>query len=248
MASTFPQTEHLPGIFEVSIPPHGISVTPASIGRMLGYVHKPTPAHFEEMIRNILNRLPEMCEIRAGYRILDVTIPEGRHGGLSVGGTFFSLQAIVTSQLMKSSKAALFACSIGPRMEAWRRNLEKDREEVMAHFVDTIASAAVENATDLLHDHIEGKMREQDLGITNRYSPGYCGWSVAEQQLLFSLLPEGFCGVTLTESSLMMPMKSVSGIIGIGAGVRRQGYLCGRCGRKDCLYRESQRTSSNLIG
>jgi hypothetical protein len=246
MDSTFPQTELQPGTFEVAIDPQRISVTSSGIGRILGYVQKPTPEHFEDMICDVLKRLPELCEIRAGYRIVDVAEPNGRNNGLSVGGEFFSLEKIVASQLRNAEKVAIFACTIGPGMESWRRNLEKDGEEVMAHFVDTVASAAVENATDLLHDYLEGKMREQGLGVTNRYSPGYCGWSVAQQQLLFSLLPEGFCGVTLTESSLMTPMKSVSGIIGIGATVKRQGYLCGRCGRKDCLYRESQRTMDNI--
>jgi hypothetical protein len=246
MLSPFPETELLPATFEVVIAPRDLSVTSGDIGRLLGYVQKPTPAHFEEMILDVLRRLPEMCEIRAGYRILGVAEPNGANDGLSVGGAFFNLQKIVASQLRNSQKVAVFACTIGPGMEAWRRNLEKDREEVMAHFVDTVASAAAEKATDLLHGHIEVKMRGQGLGITNRYSPGYCGWSVAEQQILFSLLPAGFCGVTLTESSLMTPMKSVSGIIGIGATVKRQAYLCGRCGRKECLYRESRRTINNI--
>jgi hypothetical protein len=241
MLSTFPQTEPRPGHFEVAIDAQNLSITLDAIGRMLGYVQKPTPAHFEGMIRDVLNRLPQMCEIRAGYRICDIETHPERNDGLLVGGVFFSLQPIVTSQMRNSQKAALFACTIGSRMEAWRRDLEKDREEVMAHFVDTIASAAVENATDLLHDHIDRKMSEQGWGATNRYSPGYCGWSVAEQHLLFSLLPDRFCGITLTESALMTPMKSVSGVIGIGVGIKREGYRCGRCGRKDCLYRESIR-------
>ena len=246
MSSIIPQTELRPGLFEVIIDSRHLSVTIEDIGRLLGYVHKQTPEHFEKMIRDILLRFAEECEIRAGYRIVDATISAGRNDGIHLGGVFFQLQTIVTSQLRNVEKTALFACTIGPRMEEWRRKLEKDREEVRAHLVDTIASAAVENATDLLHDHIRGKMLEQGLGVTNRYSPGYCGWSVAEQQFLFSLLPDGFCGITLTESSLMTPMKSISGIIGIGANAKREGYLCGRCERKNCLYRESRRNAGKI--
>ncbi|MCK7538940.1 MAG: hypothetical protein MZV63_52410 [Marinilabiliales bacterium] len=47
--------------------------------------------------------------------------------------------------------------------------------------------------------------------ITNRFSPGYCGWDVAEQHKLFSFFKDNFCGITLTESALMNPVKSVSG-------------------------------------
>ncbi len=73
------------------------------------------------------------------------------------------------------------------------------------------------------------------LHVTNRYSPGYCGWSVAEQGMLFSFLPKNFCDIRLTESSLMIPLKSVSGIIGIGKELRRKGYKCDFCDIANCL-------------
>ena len=42
---------------------------------------------------------------------------------------------------------------------------------------------------------------------TNRFSPGYCGWHVNEQKLLFSLLPDNVCGITLNSSALMYPIN-----------------------------------------
>jgi hypothetical protein len=52
---------------------------------------------------------------------------------------------------------------------------------------------------------------------------------VSDQHDLFSLLPEDFCGIRLTESAMMVPVKSVSGIIGIGPGVERVDYQCKNC-------------------
>ena len=80
-------------------------------------------------------------------------------------------------------------------------------------------------------------MREAGLKITNRYSPGYCGWDVSEQKKLFKILPEKFCGIELTDSCLMHPIKSVSGIIGIGKSVKFNEYTCNLCDEADCLYR-----------
>ena len=57
-------------------------------------------------------------------------------------------------------------------------------------------------------DRLERYVAPEGLRITNSYSPGYCGWNVSEQHALFSLLPEGFCGVRLCESGLMLPIKS----------------------------------------
>jgi hypothetical protein len=60
---------------------------------------------------------------------------------------------------------------------------------------------------------------------------------VKDQFKLFSLLPENFCGIRLTDSALMIPIKSVSGIIGIGENVERKNYPCEICNMKDC-YRK----------
>ena len=62
-------------------------------------------------------------------------------------------------------------------------------------------------------------MKKQEhlaLNSTNRYSPGYCGWHVSEQHKFFAFLPQNYCGIELSDSALMKPVKSVSAIIGIG--------------------------------
>ncbi|MFK2344270.1 vitamin B12 dependent-methionine synthase activation domain-containing protein [Bacteroides fragilis] len=81
---------------------------------------------------------------------------------------------------------------------------------------------------------IEKEFGAKGLGISYPYSPGYCGWKVSDQQILFSLLPNQPCGVSLTASSLMCPIKSVSGVVGIGRQMTRQKYGCELCGKKDC--------------
>jgi cobalamin-dependent methionine synthase I len=122
-------------------------------------------------------------------------------------------------------------------MENWAKELLLSGEPLLSYVVNTVASIVVEKAVDFLHDHIREQMKERGLKITNRYSPGYCNWPVSEQQFLFSLLPENFCGITLTESSLMLPIKSISGIIGIGSLVKMKEYICDKCGIKECTYR-----------
>ncbi|MBA4406531.1 hypothetical protein C0389_04585 [bacterium] len=62
-------------------------------------------------------------------------------------------------------------------------------------YVYDVASVAVEAYANLFHDHLAAKMEEIGLKVTNRYSPCYCNWKVDEQHLLFSLLPENFCGI-----------------------------------------------------
>ncbi|MFN2335640.1 MAG: hypothetical protein ABR560_01615, partial [Bacteroidales bacterium] len=54
---------------------------------------------------------------------------------------------------------------------------------------------------------------------------------------LFSFFKDNFCAITLTDSALMNPVKSVSGLIGIGRDVRYTSYQCHICDNKNCIYR-----------
>ncbi len=232
-------------VFEVHIKYDDLRISRREVELTLGYMDAEIPPHFSGMIDDALLELKGRCEIKAGYRLTEVARPPGRYDGLLVGGNFLRMDKIVTSQLKKSERAAVFVCTIGSSMETWARGLMKDGDPAMGYIADTTASVAAEAVTNLLHDHIGERMLSQGMRITNRYSPGYCNWSVSEQHLLFSLLPKDFCGVTLSESALMSPIKSVSGVIGVGTLVRRKDYICDRCGVKDCTYRSKRPAATN---
>jgi cobalamin-dependent methionine synthase I len=96
---------------------------------------------------------------------------------------------------------------------------------------------AVEKAMDAIQRKLAAKEGRIGKKLTNRFSPGYCDWPVGDQQQLFSLLPENFCGITLLETALMLPVKSVSGIIGIGEKVKYFDYPCKFCTMQKCFRR-----------
>ena len=108
------------------------------------------------------------------------------------------------------------------------------------YIIDAIASEYVEKSSAWLEDRVAEQAMLRRWKITNRHSPGYCDWPVSEQHKLFSLLPERFCGITLTESALMIPIKSLSGIIGLGPDVKRGAFQCSICDLKDCFRRRDE--------
>jgi len=103
--------------------------------------------------------------------------------------------------------------------------------------LNSIAGLAADNAAEAVQREAEEKAKEDGLGCTERFSPGYCGWPVGAQKELFSLLPTDSCGISLNASSMMIPEKSVSGVFGIGPGMRRLAYGCGGCEIEDCPVR-----------
>ncbi len=230
--------------FWVSITLDNIFIDKKEIAFALGYADGILPPHFDDLIGGVIRRTPALCKLQTGYRILDIDKVEGSKKSLHIGGIQFYTQQIVTSQLKNADQAILFLCSIGPGMEGWSKQLAGEGDPTLSYFVDTVASDIVETAADVLHDHLTQHMKTQGLKVTNRYSPGYCDWVVEEQKKLFSMFPEGFCGVSLTDSALMIPIKSISGIIGVGKNVEYKQYYCDTCGRKDCTYKVFREKSS----
>ena len=75
-----------------------------------------------------------------------------------------------------------------------------------------------------------------------RFSPGYGDFSLEYQkEICRTLSAEKTVGITLTDSLLMLPSKSVTAVIGAGktpCGCEPEG--CENCGKTDCLYRRGQ--------
>jgi hypothetical protein len=212
------------------------------IEKFMGYEPGNAPEPIPELIEEVLGVAHDYCEIRGGYVIERHVGVDRKENLININGTSFDVKKIVTNQLRKMDDVALFACTAGPGIGAYSKELMHEGDFVKGYIVDVVGSEIVESAMDKIQNDLENQMQSQGLFITDRYSPGYCGWSVAEQHKLFSFFPKDFCGIKLSPSSLMEPIKSVSGIIGLGANVRRKGYICQHCDMVNCIYREKRHT------
>lgn len=242
------QIQQKPDIFRIHLDSRDINMDVCRIYRNLGYTQTPIPAEFSDRIKALVEKLPQWCDIQAGYRLLKAGVSE-HNNGLNINGLFFRTGRVISRQLKHTEQVALCVCTIGPGMENVAKSLIQNGDDLNGYLVDSIATAAVETAADRLHNSIGETMHQSGLNITNRYSPGYCQWPVSDQQLFFSLLPDSFCGVRLTDALLMLPIKSVSGIIGIGVAVERRDYPCRLCHAKDCIVgqkRQSNHTANKI--
>jgi hypothetical protein len=133
---------------------------------------------------------------------------------------------------------ALFVCTGGMLFSDLTERYNQQGDYLEAFIVDAIGSLTVEKAMDKIQIQLEIEMQKENLQISNRYSPGYCDWSVSGQRELFDQMGKLPIAVSLTESCLMLPMKSVSGIIGVGAQIRKRPYACQICKNKNCIHRK----------
>ncbi len=203
----------------------------------MGYTEDTLPEIINEDIDEVLERGDKLCEIKGGYRIIEYLDWDKNNFNVIVENVPLSIQKIIFQQIKKSNSVAVFACTAGGKITGSSKEFMQDSNLLKGYVYDLFGSIVVESAMDIIHESLRKDMTNFRLKITNRYSPGYCGWQVAEQKKLFSLLPEHFCGIELTDSCLMQPTKSVSGIIGIGESVKFHGYTCNICDSSNCLYR-----------
>jgi hypothetical protein len=146
---------------------------------------------------------------------------------------------VVAGLLSKCRKVAVLVVSIGEHLVDMVCRLSADGLMLQASVLDAIGSDAVEKLADSVQDSIEWIAGDHGMVISRRFSPGYCDWDVSQQRGVFRIVDGDSVGVKLTEMGLMMPRKSMSGIIGMGAsdsGVREYNP-CRTCDRSDCCGR-----------
>lgn len=137
------------------------------------------------------------------------------------------------------ARMAFAVCTIGPRLEAEVTELSKKGELLRAVVLDAIGSTAAEATADAIDRRIAAEAEAQGLRTSCRASPGYGDWDVREQRAIFALVPAGRVGVTLGESCMMMPRKSVSFAVHVAAQpeMLRSENSCENCQRRDCAFR-----------
>ena len=130
-------------------------------------------------------------------------------------------------------------CTIGAALEERATTLWEARELPLAMMLDSVGSGAVESLAEHVNDLLCAEGVPRDLRVTNRVSPGYGAWDVADQRRIFALCPGDAIGVTLNEACFMTPTKSISLVVGAGRAARVDHYFsqCARCWMRDCAYR-----------
>ena len=148
--------------------------------------------------------------------------------------------SVITYLLKGSERFALFVATSGKEFQQYFDGLKIKSDMVELFIADAIGSLIAERAGDAME-----RLLEKETGNkkhTNRFSPGYCGWHLSGQRQLFSLMDETPCGITLSEVCLMNPVKSISGIIGIGDEVNEKIYGCHFCEMESCYKRKNKNT------
>lgn len=188
-----------------------------------------------QIFESVKSEIASLC--RPSYSYAYSTCTMTSPVGLYLDGRILETGPIISRYFSKVEKVAVYVGTAGVSFENYQRRLSAEGDMVRAFFADVVGTAIVDRVGIILFQDIEKEQSVLGNKVGYSYSPGNCLWPVSGQHGLFSFLEQTPCGVRLTGSSLMIPVKSISGIIGIGPSLERERSRCDDCNIKDCFKR-----------
>ena len=199
--------------------------------RYLGYGKNAPDATVIELLDSCEKELLAVCQARACWARVPVIFPSTHSVDLGFG----PIESVSLSKhLAGCHSALLFAATIGigvDRLVARWSRLRPSRSAV----IDALGSSVIE----CWCDDVERELTQDEEKHCDRFSPGYGDFPLHHQKDFMHSLDMGrMLGISLSDSLLMKPCKSVTAVIGLGASARTCGNKCMFCDKKNCIYRE----------
>lgn len=184
--------------------------------------------HVLEKILFFLEDYVEIITPKAVYSVVN-TLPYP--GGLMIAGTdikfensrlkifnshsSFSNGKEIRSEDLLSKNVIVYVVTIGPGIDSEVKHMMDKGEMFDAYLLNGIGAGAAEMTANDLNRFMNDRNSEEKFEY-KRLSPGYGDWNVSDQPKIFKLLdPEKNIGVKLTDTHIMIPEKSTSGIMGL---------------------------------
>lgn len=205
--------------------------------RYMGHKGGALPESMTALADECEQRLLEAAAPKFVYAVFDI---EHTADSVSVSGTPLALKGRdIAAHLKDCERCVLFAATLGAGTDAVIRGYESAAME-KAVIADCMASAAIEQVCDRAEAEIREKL--PDMHFTWRFSPGYGDLPLDVQRDFLNVLnAQKRIGLTVTESLILIPRKSVTAVIGVSEREIPKGRRgCAVCGMRDkCEFRKS---------
>ena len=199
-------------------------------GVVLTKTYQDFPYNDREILRYAKSRNPDegtlafleevkgMVKNSFVFKVCYTRLPVQNEGGMvALNGVSIPSKDLATT-LDGCKEVLVFASTVGVEID--RQILQKERTSPLtAVFLQAVGAERIER---LCNAFCQDFAKEEGVVLTPRFSAGYGDLPLETQKLVFQLLsPEKHIGLTLNDSLLMSPTKSVTAFVGIkGAGTR----------------------------
>lgn len=214
------------------------------IYRYLGYRGIEPDETIRQMTEEVIAQLMEAIEPRHIYRIFDCGIEGGRVTLYSEDKKNAALTACsekLASNLERCEKAALMAATIGGGADKLLGRYEV-LSMAKASVAQACGAACIEAYCNVLQRGMQRQASRQGFFLRPRFSPGYGDLTLETQKDIFCVLEcTKRMGLTLTDSLLMYPTKSVTAFVGWTTNAQTCHIgSCRTCDNIGCEFRDEQ--------
>lgn len=211
-----------------------LGIKPIEVVKYMSGNTNNIPELFIDLAENELNKIAKEST-QMFYHIVPAKLSGNQ---LKIQDINFNVGNEVFEMLTNIGSVVVFACTVSKQLDI--KLHQYNAEQITESYIsDVIGTIIIEKSLELIYQQLQRGIQKTDLSMTKTISPGNCGWPVKEQKKLFQLLPGHCLDITLNESGMMQPVKSLSGIVGVGNSVRYKHTDCEQCASKNCLYRKA---------
>lgn len=206
--------------------------------RYLGCRGDSAPAAVQKVVNQMRVSVREAAGCRACFSRLPVQLLPG--GVVDLGFLKTTSQSL-NRNLDGCEEAFLFAATIGFGPDRLIKT-QSGLSSAGALAADAAASTAIEGWCDEVNTQLKAIAALQGMFLRPRFSPGYGDFALESQREILAFLnaPKRI-GLSLTESTMLVPTKSVTALVGISkTPVNCSKDRCETCSSQDCPYRVSK--------
>ena len=196
----------------------------------------------DESMENELNNAAALVIEHTRPRFVQRICAIEKNGSIRLKDTALELSGKAVAALLSECElCAIFCATIGNDIEAQIRKWQT-KDIAFAAMLDACASCAVESLCDGIEAALQAEYGAKAYFITDRFSPGYGDLPLSIQRDFCSTLDSTRkIGVSVSDSSLMTPRKTVTALIGISDKAQKHRNMgCDSCLKiNDCKFRET---------
>ena len=184
------------------------------VARYLGYRRATPPeADVSALMEKAASEMQAVMKPQAVFEIYDLSVISTDPTTVSFADVTLQSRDL-SRNLAGCSQVALLAATIGPQVDALIRR-HSSLDPVYASILQASGAMFIEELVDLVNAEIKKIADSQGLKTKARYSPGYGDVPLEVQRDFFKLLPCTRIGLTLMDTLIMAPEKSVTAFIGL---------------------------------
>lgn len=190
---------------------------------------------FQDDVEEVLNEFIANYSPEGGYKIYNKLSFDD--SSFTLDDTVFNCGRKIAKALNGAESMAVVVATVGGKVEELIKKYNDEYDFLKAYWCDKLSNWTLYKVIDQIKNEISNECESKGYLITSHWGPGYCGWNISEQEKLlpFSIADE--LGISLSSSMLMHPVKSISGVIGIGENVVYKESGCSDCNLVKCAYR-----------